>query len=611
MYIVTSRGVTLPMDGADGHLAPISMKDTGTLDYKENDQCVAKKDVQIIRASRYVYVDCENFSFSNDINISSVFPSGRTASVIQRITLTNTKRYVIQTDACELKFSITVNSEGKSEFNQYTHPTASTLNSPFGGKFNYVSTGSYVTESSNNPQTHVSGEISVTRASMKVGSFDVSNLINDTTITITGTKNSQAFVMIYSDGNLSITDNNDNNRLIMPATQKSVIFNTPLDNPLSYDFALKAIEGYHQDYVYTRIAHATDTRSAAQDAMDSVSKPLKDVTKSDSGYSWDDWGNPNTSKRCNGTISKVGETVFIAARAKIIVPPTSINIQFGVPVADQAIYDNNEPIYNRMHIRTKSMKNHYFGSNDNPSDVSVPYMYKFQYDSNEDDVDDDAHLVFYVNLDNFLFGKIGTQISGISISGRGNRGHSTIKPESANTDYPITYNKSFKKNDIIYIRTMAMIKLEVTWTDFTGYTVKYNDTVVTNGWYTYINTEDLAELKFTVTRGAGSENHIMITVQGSRSQSTNWTYIQMDGSYTFSIVGVTAYNGQVVKASFQAKNMTSVTLYAYMPSERYGFIAKMNSIYEQTSSHYYQEVITANYTWNQLESRREYVWTDV
>ena len=60
--------------------------------------------------------------------------------------------------------------------------------------------------------------------------------------------------MIYSDGNLSVTDNNDSNRLVMPPTQKTVVFNTPLDNPLSYNFALSAVDGYLQDHVYIRIA---------------------------------------------------------------------------------------------------------------------------------------------------------------------------------------------------------------------------------------------------------------------------------------------------------------------------------------------------------------------
>lgn len=77
MYIVTSGGMILPMDGADGHLAPITMLSSGTFEY-ENEQCVAKKDVQIIRASRYVYVDCENFSFTNDIYIYDVSPSSAT-----------------------------------------------------------------------------------------------------------------------------------------------------------------------------------------------------------------------------------------------------------------------------------------------------------------------------------------------------------------------------------------------------------------------------------------------------------------------------------------------------------------------------------------------------
>ena len=68
---------TVPLDGADGHLAPITMLSSGIFEY-ENEQCVAKKDVQITRASRYVYVDCENFSFANNIYIYDVSPSSAT-----------------------------------------------------------------------------------------------------------------------------------------------------------------------------------------------------------------------------------------------------------------------------------------------------------------------------------------------------------------------------------------------------------------------------------------------------------------------------------------------------------------------------------------------------
>lgn len=252
--------------------------------------------------------------------------------------------------------------------------------------------------------------------------------------------------------------------------------------------------------------------------MYSVSEKFKDAMKD---YTWTE------ALAFSGTISKVGETVFLAARAKKIVPPTNINIQFGVPNDDTDIYrSDDEPVYKRMKIKTKSM-DHYFDDSDNPVTVSEPFMYKFQYGSNEDDIDDDEHLIFYVNLDNVMFGKIGDKISGISISGRGNKGYNTITPTSANTDYSIIYSKSFKKNEIIYIRTVAMIKLVVSWTDFTGYTVKFGDYTVTNGWSKYINTEDLNNLVFEVTRGSGSDNHVKITVQGNRSQSTQWTYIEM------------------------------------------------------------------------------------
>ena len=334
--------------------------------------------------------------------------------------------------------------------------------------------------------------------------------------------------------------------------------------------------------------------------MYSVSEKFKDAMKD---YTWTE------ALAFSGTISKVGETVFLAVRAKKIIPPTNINIQFGVPNNDPSIYDKNDvSVYQRMQIKAQSM-DHYFGDDDNPTAVSAPWMFKFQYGSNEDDVDDDGHLVFYVNLDDTMFRKIGKTISGISISGRGNKGYSSITPTSADTDCSLIYSKSFKKNEIIYIRTVAMIKLVVSWTDFTGYTVKFGDDTITNGWSTFINTEDLNKLTFEVIRGTGSDNHVKITVQGNRSQSTQWTYIEMDSSETFNISGVTSYNGGTVTAYFMSKNMTSVILHANMPSEKFGFIGNMMTLYTSGGRHPSYEI--AKYTWNTAQKRRDYTWQNV
>lgn len=55
--------------------------------------------------------------------------------------------------------------------------------------------------------------------------------------------------------------------------------------------------------------------------------------------------------------------------------------------------------------------------------------------------------------------------------------------------------------------------------------------------------------------------------------------------------------------------MTSVILHANMPSEKFGFIGNMMTLYTSKGTHPSYEM--SKYTWNTAQKRRDYTWQDV